>query len=325
MWAVEKGHVSMTTLLLDEGADPERQDKRARGTALHLAVEHNSPVLVDTLLAHGANLTQVCDRPEAYGDTGLQHKGVDTWNVLHVAAFHGHAHIVTELIKKRISVESKAYVTPPAPRPLHIAVHEGHQSVIDALLENGADINAVTNPNVYDLKGSTALAIEVDMMSREITRQEVEDDDENDMSGALVLHPMFSRPPKLLEHLLTMRANPNIAYEKAQPLVKAIRGNVFEAAELLISYRADVAPQGESRDPLQEAVMHGKWDMVRLLICNGATRASLAEERLKEGNFYKCSASCVERRKQHLKDMQADGSFVKKDCSEVTDNMNARN
>jgi len=136
-YAACKGHSNLVELFADKGADVNAKGlqpwtsplitelkNRARGSALHMAIEFGHKKVAKVLLAHGAN-------------ANIE----DGWNInkpLHIAALKGYSDIVQELIKKDaiINVKSQAGET-----PLHFAVSSGSLDIVKLLIAEGAHVN----------------------------------------------------------------------------------------------------------------------------------------------------------------------------------------
>lgn len=113
------GHVAITNYLIKKGAKINHQDKHGF-TALHLAAQEGHLSIIKILLENGAAIDIV-------DDTG--------WPALLVAIQYGHLDIVREIISKDKNVNFQySGVT-----PLYIAVQNNELSIVQLLLEKGAD------------------------------------------------------------------------------------------------------------------------------------------------------------------------------------------
>lgn len=128
------GELSTVRELLERGADPE-----ARGpfhlNSLHIEVEGRLAAVRESILAGGARIEAVWERPTA----------------LHLAATHGHTETVTALLVGGAQIEAvwAGYTA------LHVATNDGYKETVNALLAAGAQTETLVN-------GKTALHIAVE-------------------------------------------------------------------------------------------------------------------------------------------------------------------
>jgi hypothetical protein len=118
--AVEKGHLTVATLLLDHGADVESRNSQSR-TPLHVATYWGHAEVVSLLIDRGA-------------DPNAEDTNRDT--PLHLASRRGHHDMI------RLLVDRGADVNRPYRRgwtPLHVASTRGDRETVRLLLDLGAD------------------------------------------------------------------------------------------------------------------------------------------------------------------------------------------
>ena len=122
--AMELGDLAQASLWLDAGLDPEFAGSRV-GSGLMIAAWEGNIELMRLFLSHGADI----NRTNANGESALA-----------LAAWRGNLAAVKWLI------ERSARINPPGRQwsPLHYAVFSGHQEVVNFLLAQGADINALS-------------------------------------------------------------------------------------------------------------------------------------------------------------------------------------
>lgn len=146
--AVEAGHLELTRLLLDKGADPRQPDdtplktaisKRMRPTielliargasidgsaGLAAAAQAKDFALVQQFLEKGANVNAF----ETGGQTALFH-----------AASQGHAEMVRALIQRGADVDKRGFLQ--AMTPIMAAVSGVHEAVVEQLIAAKADLS----------------------------------------------------------------------------------------------------------------------------------------------------------------------------------------
>ncbi|XP_044598811.1 serine/threonine-protein phosphatase 6 regulatory ankyrin repeat subunit B-like [Cotesia glomerata] len=185
--AIHIGGIDLITLLLDKGAKVTAKGK-CKKTPLHVAFEYSKIEIIELLIAKRGDLnakdqdglTPMClavkkGRLEIV-DYFLNHEkyqgqlksfateeiaGVDT--PLHLAAASGNKDLVIYFIKAgaRINVQGINLQT-----PLHIAIQKNHESVVECLLDHGADLQLGC---IYcDENNCTALHIAADLNNEKI-------------------------------------------------------------------------------------------------------------------------------------------------------------
>jgi ankyrin repeat protein len=129
--AVRIGDKARVESLLAEGADVDARDEQGY-TALHYAVIRKDLEIVRVLLDHGADLfAQVVSGQYSIGDSAIT-----------LAALYGHSDIVSELLSRGASVDTRDRLGTTA---LMKATVIGNMETIRTLLENGSDVNARNN------------------------------------------------------------------------------------------------------------------------------------------------------------------------------------
>ncbi len=125
--AVQMGHVSTATILLDAGANPNGGYFTKRNAPLECAIDSGKLEMVELLVSRGAKMRR--DDP-----------------MISVAAANGSTDIVRFLASKGVNV---ALRSESGWTPLHAAASCGRLDTVKALLELGAD------PNVKNNNGET--------------------------------------------------------------------------------------------------------------------------------------------------------------------------
>jgi uncharacterized protein len=140
-------------------AEPTLIDARS-GTgdsAILTAVYHRQKEIVNLLVARGASLSifEACAAGEVerverllhesasgeVGAPGVNGYSADGWTPLHLAAFFGHPKIVELLLEERADVLAVSR-NPTGNTPLHAALAGNHAFVAGLLLGAGGDVNA---------------------------------------------------------------------------------------------------------------------------------------------------------------------------------------
>ena len=149
MTAARTGDVDVVRLLLARGAAVNVSEHSRGQTALMWAVAQGHHAVVEALIAHGADVhARSIERPRlmhAEGTNGSQYDQGVMWNrggftPLLFAARHG------DVESARLLLAGGADVDDPAPTgatALVVATHSGHGAFAAALLDAGADPNAI--------------------------------------------------------------------------------------------------------------------------------------------------------------------------------------
>lgn len=132
MIAAWEGNIPLMQLFVDRGANIDYLS-RIGEQAITLAAWRGHQKAVEWLIDRGASL----DPPDK------------TWGALHYAAFSGNRRIAGLLIARGAKLDSRA---PNLATPLMMAVREGHESIVQALVDAGASTAAVSD------RGENALA-----------------------------------------------------------------------------------------------------------------------------------------------------------------------
>ena len=155
--AVELGHIDIVKLLLEKGANPNTlSDKSVPIVLLAYNTDHNA--IAETLIQHGATLTP--KSPYAHSDINFLStdtlaikqslaEGVAPPMALRLVVELGDTTALHQLLKNNavhINTPTKGLVT-----PLMVAVGKGNMSIVQTLIEAGAD------PFTQDEKRRTAI------------------------------------------------------------------------------------------------------------------------------------------------------------------------
>lgn len=178
--AVEKGQSDILRLLLEHGADPERNPgNRSSGPALRVALDRERPEILRMLVERGASL----EARDEYGRTLLHHAvssfrldkvkwcldcGADVnardehdGTALHKAAGLGLLDALALLVERGADVNAQSR---SGRTPLHTCAVNRQSHAAYSLLDEGAD------PSIRDSEGKTAFAVAQDEGSAQIAR-----------------------------------------------------------------------------------------------------------------------------------------------------------
>ena len=122
-----EGHVNITRMLVDCGADVSAQKENGR-TALHLALEKGHVELARILVESGARLSA----QDKHG-----------WTALHMASNKGYVDISKMLVECGADVSAQKEDGRTA---LHLASERGHVDLAWVLMESGAGLSAQMSP-----------------------------------------------------------------------------------------------------------------------------------------------------------------------------------
>ncbi|DBA96063.1 TPA: Myotubularin-like phosphatase domain [Trebouxia sp. C0004] len=215
-YAACNGHLALTGLLIDHGANVNATEE-AKRTALHLAARNGHTEVVADLLKAGAdvNATDHDDmtalhRAAANGNTRaageliwahayVDAKLQDGATALHLAAWHGHTSTVQLLLQK--SADANA-ADDEGCTPLHRAAAAGHANVVKQLLQKNADAHAT------DKVGKTAAALAQDHGHANVAA----------LLTTCTHRPSTNRTPSSLQTSMTPSASPLPSLHSASPL-----------------------------------------------------------------------------------------------------------
>jgi ankyrin repeat protein len=156
--AMEMGDIRSATRWLDEGLPPDFEADTV-GSGMMIAAWDGNIALMQLFLERGANIdhtSRIGEQAIALAAWRGHQKAVEwliergaaidppdkTWGALHYAAFAGHRRIADLLIARGAKLDARA---PNLSTPLMMAVREGHETIVRALVEAGASTNAVSD------------------------------------------------------------------------------------------------------------------------------------------------------------------------------------
>ncbi|KAI4212329.1 MAG: hypothetical protein LQ351_004899 [Letrouitia transgressa] len=123
-WAVSKGRVNTTKLLLEKGADHLLHDRSGR-LPIHYAAQRGDRHIVDLLAERDIYRFSNLSQKNKFGETPL-----------HLAASEGHVEVVQLLLTKNATIDVQDNMGRTA---LHRSVQGQHSNVVDALLSRNAN------------------------------------------------------------------------------------------------------------------------------------------------------------------------------------------
>uniref|UniRef100_A0A672ZP70 Uncharacterized protein n=1 Tax=Sphaeramia orbicularis TaxID=375764 RepID=A0A672ZP70_9TELE len=238
MLSVLSGHTDSVYSLLNKGASVEAKDKWGR-TALHRGAVTGHEECVEALLQHSANfLVRDCK-----GRTPI-----------HLAAACGHFGVLGSLLHAAQSVETLPVLTDnQGYTPLHWACYNGHDTCVEALLEQEVFHKAVGNTFsplhcavIHDNEGAAEMLI--DTLGPAIVNAK-------DTKNRTPLHAAaFTDHVECLQLLLSHNAQVNgIDAAGKTPLMMAAENGQTNAVELLVSSaKADLTLQ----DAVKNTALH---------------------------------------------------------------------
>ncbi|KAJ6788711.1 hypothetical protein PWT90_02433 [Aphanocladium album] len=312
--AAQNGHESTVELLVISGAD---RDPEVFGrTPLSRAAENGHEGVVNVLLAGGASVdardyeslrllpyTGKINRAEVklVLDKVNDIRASDEKHKMWSKQQHAHENLAKLLLKngRNPRADNGEYNQ----TPLIWATKGGHRSVIETLLQNGADIEARdstgrtslawaakngnkavielllvrgANLETRDAKyGQTPLVWAIDNGHEEVVRQLLEAD-----ADLEVVDDAYNQTPlawafesgneTVIRLLLNKGANPRVTTRFRTPLVWAAENGVNDVLELLLQRGADVEDDVLLQTPLTWAAENGNTIAVRALLDHGA-------------------------------------------------------
>jgi len=230
--ATYREHRDIAILLLEHGADTETRSSWDQ-TALYMASSLGYADIVRSLIDRGADLNAICQ--DYVGSDDVK------WTPLHGAIYKERRDIVALLLERGANAETRSSWDQTA---LYMASSHGYTDVVRALIDRGADLNAICQGD-YGL---------------------------DDMKWTPLHVAIFKGTPSIARTLLEHGANPN-ALDNDGPtaLHLALRRRGITEIELLLGYGASVDVRDKNGwTPLHEVVIWGNLQGVVVLLNRGA-------------------------------------------------------
>ncbi|KAI5245633.1 hypothetical protein E4T42_06686 [Aureobasidium subglaciale] len=246
--------------LLEQGASVEGiLDDRQ--TPLQFAAQEGHTRIVQLLIEYGADIN-------ALGYNG---------SALGLAAEKGNEEVVNLLLSRRALVDGNE--GPSWSTPLQAACGKGHFGIAKALLDAGADVNALDEPRLSPSPLRYACQIERDDIAHLLLQRgaNVDERDTDPSCGLTPLQFCAAVGHKTLVYtLVEFGADLDAHHRLGCPLVRAVTKlndaaeTNIEVVEFLLDKGADIegAPEGET--PLQAAAVSNRIAIARLLLDRGA-------------------------------------------------------
>ncbi|MFW2457490.1 ankyrin repeat domain-containing protein [Methyloversatilis discipulorum] len=163
--AMEMGDIRSASRWLDEGLPPDFEAD-VTGSGLMIAAAEGNIRLMELFVERGANIdyvSRIGEQAIALAAWKGHQRAVEwliergaslnppdkTWSALHYAAFAGKTRIVDLLLRNGAKLDARA---PNLATPLMMAVREGNEGIVKALVDAGASTTAVSD------RGENALA-----------------------------------------------------------------------------------------------------------------------------------------------------------------------
>lgn len=257
--AALNGMTEVVRALLDKGADPKLKatiSSEGGWTALYWAAIHGHTPIVEMVLDHEDKSLMVWQAP-GYNSPMLG------------AAENGHADALRLILDRReVQIESTKHEW----TALEMAARKGQTSVVEVLLERGADpARGQSLPLAEAVKhgyyGTARTIIETCSQGKFTVTSA-------DLSEALIALPLSTEKDKSSEevesmgkYLLELGASPNGTPERRGPLHTAAEKGLKSLTLLLLQNGAEpLLKDGNNHTPLDVAISSGKEDVVSELL-----------------------------------------------------------
>ncbi|OPB43637.1 hypothetical protein A0O28_0099250 [Trichoderma guizhouense] len=279
-WASLEGHDAAVNLLLKNDANPNGWDREY--SPLHLAVRNDHTAVVRLLLEGAANpgyqnLDNYFKHASKTGNVDMAKLlfrwcGPNDCYLLHIAARNGHEAMVQLLLDEGFGLESR---DEEGDTPLQDAAANGHEAVVKLLLQKGANLD-IKNKN-----GDTPLLMAVENSHEAVTKLLLEKSANKGAEASsldkLLIIAAENGDCQIVELLLESGAKPNPEEPGADAtaLYSAAKEGHIEIVKLLLDWDANpryiLKRRLEPKTALHGAAEGGDGAVMRLLLQSGAT------------------------------------------------------
>ena len=253
--AIERQDLLTVNTLLYRGADVHTHSNRSVSTALGIAIERKSIDIVKTLVRHGSDIEQLVSikNPKTPLVFAIENGMLATTKFL----LDNGANVNGVLCGGGVSLERS--------RPLYIAIQCGHLDLVKLLINHGAD------PGVTSRGENTLLLLAISKRELEITKVMLESDKVEIEFGTanpeILVKAVESQYTEMIKYLLS-RGFSNTINEST--LLAAMSRKIIEHLQLLL----DCQPAVDLSCLLDRAFKIGSLALIRLLFERGAVLRS---------------------------------------------------
>ena len=257
LYAAMGGHCEVAEILLEAAAAPDAVDDNTGQSPILEAIRQGSEAMVKLLLHHGASPGTSVQPEPPDGRRWTDER----WPLL-AATLLGRKAIVELLLSHGASPEPEQSGAHQK-TPLDSAVRAGNLEMVRLLLRSGAKANT---PH-----GALFAATEMDNVS--VARVLIEHGAQIETRNEDRLTPLMFAARKNRLAMVRMllqkgaSAGARVGTSFSKPLNEAVESGNEDMVQLLLEY----ARRGSIEEPLDRAVYHGRWRMVKLLITKGAS------------------------------------------------------
>ncbi|KAI0382945.1 ankyrin repeat-containing domain protein [Hypomontagnella monticulosa] len=257
--AAEESNVECVRALLDGGANPEMVG--FLGTPLRYAASNGIMEICELLLNKGVDPNHEALMPPILVAATSSAKSDDRFGVVKLLVEKG-----ARVNAVDASECTALYWTCWSDDP-------NRHAIAEYLLQNGADVNCQGTDGALPIHIAVTRS-DVEMLRILLEQSDIDPDRlDKGKSTALILAVKSEEMTKML---LEKGANPSIRPDGEDPaLIHAVWGDHTDAVRLLVQHGAEIDPPDDLRndsnwEPLENAVVYGRADIIRILADGGA-------------------------------------------------------